>query len=60
MKLTRKALLTYAGLLGRGSVAAQALEFYDNLTAGGTFATIKRETTGFSVTDARGDVRRFV
>jgi len=44
--ITRKTLATYAGLLGRRSIAADALEAYD--TMGGS-CTIRMTNNGFRI-----------
>lgn len=55
--ITRALLARYAGLLGRGSIAAQALDVYDGIRATGNSATIVMHNSGFYV--SRKGVQEF-
>jgi len=56
-KVTRATLARYAGLLGRDSLAACALRFYDELKADKIAAEIRMHGTGFSIKTVSGSFR---
>lgn len=56
-KVTRATLAKYAGVLGRNSLAACALRFYDELRADAIPAEIRMHGTGFTIKTASGSFR---